>query len=305
LIKNPPVEVADGVWMLGTNEYPVLLVTDNNEGAIFEAGVGATGHVVNEQLADMNIAPDLVRQVIITHAHPDHVMGVPVFREMFPDVKVCASEKAAGTLTIEKAVGFFAKIDGLLTEALLKAGSITEKHRPEPFTEKQIAVDQILADGDTVTVGHRTFNVLATPGHTDCSLSFHEPTLGLLIISDVPGFYIPESKYFWPNYFTGYEITLNSIRRLADLGAEIVFLSHNAAIKGAEDVKVFFDTAFNTTEAYHKRIVTELESGKAPEEIAKQLGIEVYENTKLLGLEFLQKNCELLVKQSLKYLQNN
>ncbi|MEJ2647794.1 MAG: MBL fold metallo-hydrolase [Sedimentisphaerales bacterium] len=305
LIKNPPVEVTEGVWMLGTNEYPVLLVTDLNEGAIFEGGVGATGLVVKEQLADMDIDADLIKQVIITHAHPDHVMGVPVFRELFPNVTVSASKMAAGTLTVEKAVGFFTKIDGLLTEALLKAGSIEEKHRPEPLKEKQIIIDRILADGDTMTIGQRTLNVLATPGHTDCSLSFHEPSSGLLIISDVTGYYIPESGYFWPNYFTGYGATLESIRRLAALDAEIVFLSHNAVIKGAEDVKAYFDNAIAATEAYHERIVTELESGKSPEEIARQLGIEVHEKTPLLNVEFFQKNCELLVKQSAKYSQND
>ena len=305
LIKNPPVEVAEGLWMLGTNEYPVLLVIDNNEGAVFEGGVGATGPIVKEQLEELGIAADLVKQVIITHAHPDHVMAVPAFREMFPDVKVCASKIAAGTLSIEKAVGFFTKIDGMLTEALIKTDSISEKHRPEPMKEKQIIVDQILNDGDTLMIGQRTFNVLATPGHSDCSLSFHEPASGLLIISDVTGFYIPESGYFWPNYFTGYGATLESIKKLAALDAEILFLSHNAVIKGAEDVKVFFDAAIAATESYHERIITELELGKSPEEIAQQLGIEVHEKTPLLNVEFFQKNCELLVKQSAKYSQSD
>ena len=305
LIKNPPVEVAESVWMLGTNEYPVLLVINNNEAAIFEGGVGATGPIVKEQLAKLGIAANLVKQVIITHAHPDHVMAVPAFREMFPGIKVCASKTAAGTLSFEKAVGFFCKIDGMLTEALIKGGSIEERHRPEPMKEKQITVDQILNDGDTITVGQLTFNVLATPGHSDCSLSFHEPASGLLIISDVTGFYIPESGYFWPNYFTGYGATLESVRKLAALDAEILFLSHNAIIKGKEDVKAFFEAAIEATESYHKRIMTELESGKAPEDIAKQLGIEVHEKTPMLNVEFFQKNCELLVKQSAKYSRNS
>jgi glyoxylase-like metal-dependent hydrolase (beta-lactamase superfamily II) len=193
----------------------------------------------------------------------------------------------------------------MLTEALMKAGSITEKHRPQPYTEKQIPVDRVLAEGDTVTVGRRTFNVLSTPGHSDCSLSFHEVASGLLIISDVTGFYVPDSEYFWPNYFSGYGVTLESIRRLAGLDADIVFLSHNAVIKGAEAVKAYFEAALAAMETYHERIVTELESGKAVEDIAKQLGAEVYENTQLLGLDFFQKNCELLVKQSAKYSQSN
>ena len=46
LIKDPPVEIADGLWMLGTSEYPVFLAFDQNEGIIFEGGVGADGPLV-------------------------------------------------------------------------------------------------------------------------------------------------------------------------------------------------------------------------------------------------------------------
>lgn len=290
--------------MLGTNEYPVFLVIGGKEGAIFEGGVGAVGPVVKEQFAGLDVTADVVKQIVITHAHPDHVMAVPAFRAMFPDATVCASKAAAETLAVEKAVRFFTKIDGMLTEALIKAGSIKDKHRPEPLTEKQIAVDKILADGDTLTVGRRKFNVLATPGHSDCSLSFYESETRLLIVSDATGYYIPDCGYFWPNYFADYGAYLESIRRLAALDVEILCLSHNAAVKGVQAVKAYFDGAAAATEAYHERIVADTAAGKAPDEISRQLGIEVHEKTQLLGVEFFQKNCELLVKQSLKYSQS-
>jgi len=237
LIKNPPVEIADGLWMLGTSEYPVFLAVDQNEGAIFEGGVGADGPVVKEQLTRLGIAADLVKQVIITHAHPDHVMAVPAFRAMFDGVIVCASKPAAKTLTIEKAIGFFAKIDGILTESLIKAGSITEEHRPELLTENQITVDRILAEGDTITVGGLKFDVLAMPGHSDCSLSFHESGAGIAIVSDATGFYIPDHDYWWPGYFTDYEAYLESMRRLSHLDVKVVSLSHNGVIKGSYEVR--------------------------------------------------------------------
>jgi len=305
LIKNPPVEIAEGVRMLGTNEYPVYLVRDGDEGAIFEGGVGAAGPVVRQQLAALGIPPEIVKQIIITHAHPDHVMAVPAFRQMFPNAKVCASKIAAGTLGVEKAVSFFKKIDGMLTEALLQAGSIKEAHRPAPLDDKQIAVDKTLANGDTLTVGQRRFDVLATPGHSECSLSFHEAAIGLLIISDATGYYLPAAGYFWPNYFSDYGAYIESIRRLAGLDAEIVCLSHNGVVRGAEAVRAYFDGALAATEAYHGRIVKETAAGKAPDQISRQLGIEVHKKTQLLDVEFFQKNCEQLVKQSLKYAKSD
>ena len=301
LIKDPPVEITDSVVMLGTNEYPLYLVRGQTEGAIFEGGVGAMGPVLRQQLDALEITGGFIKQVIVTHGHPDHVMAVPMFRKIFPGVTVSASKMAAATMSAEKAVSFFAKVDQGLTASLLAAGSIGEEHRPEPLAEMQIPVDRVLADGDTVAVGSLSFNVLETPGHSDCSLSFHEPRAGILVISDATGYYLPEHEWWWPNYFSGYAAYLDSMRRLSALPAEVLCLSHNAALTGADDVKAYFDGAIGATEAYHQRIVAQAREGKAVREIAEQLGSEVHEKTQLAPLEFFQKNCGLLVKQSMKH----
>ncbi|MHC4633460.1 MAG: hypothetical protein ACYS9C_19615 [Planctomycetota bacterium] len=86
------------------------------------------------------------------------------------------------------------------------------------------------------------------------------------------------------------------MRRLADIDAKVLCLSHNGVIKGSDEVRTYFDDAIATTEAYHERILTEIETGKSPEELAGQLGAEVY---------FFQKNCALLVKHSMEYAQKN
>jgi glyoxylase-like metal-dependent hydrolase (beta-lactamase superfamily II) len=146
-----------------------------------------------------------------------------------------------------------------------------------------------------------SFDVLETPGHSDCSLSFHEPAAGILVISDATGYYLGDHNWWWPNYFTGYAAYLDSIQRLSTLPAEVLCLSHNAAVTGADDVKAYFDGAIAATEAYHQRIVAEAREGKDAREIAEQLGSQVHEKTHLMPLRFFQKNCSLLVKQSLKH----
>ncbi len=291
--------------MLGTKEYPIYLVRNRDEGTIFEGGVGAVGPVVAEQITELGIPAEIVKQIVVTHAHPDHVMAVPAFRSLFAGAMVCASEMAAKTLSVEKAVGFFSKIDSMLTEALIKAGSVTEQHRPQPLSENRIGVDRTLAEGDRVTVGDLTFTCLATPGHSDDSLSFHEPDRGILIIADATGYYIPESKYFWPNYFSDYGAYLESIRRLAALDADILCLGHNAVIKGGAEIKAYLDDAVTATEAWHTRILQATEDQSNGGMIAADLGSEVYEQTQLLNLNFFQKNCEQLTKQSVKYADKN
>ena len=298
--KDPPVELTESLTMLGTNEYPLYLVKGGEQGAIFEGGVGAMGAVLQQQLAALSVPPDFVRQIIVTHGHPDHVMAVPAMQRMFPGVTVCASQLAARTMNAEKAVSFFARVDEIITESLLKAGSIRAEHKPDPLDEMRISVDCFHAEGDVLIIGDVEFNVLFTPGHSDCSLSFHNPADGTLIISDATGYFLPDD-FWWPNYFSHYGEYLDSINRLATLDASVLCLSHNAAITGAEDIKAYFQGAIDATEAYHQRIIDEVNAGKPVREIAGRLGEEVYAKTQLMPQEFFQKNCSLLVKQSMEY----
>jgi glyoxylase-like metal-dependent hydrolase (beta-lactamase superfamily II) len=301
LIKNPPVAILDNLWMLGTNEYPLFLAKDGEEAAIFEGGVGAVGKLLREQLDALGVACDRVKQVAITHAHPDHVMAIPMFRALFPDVCVAASGVAAQTLAAEKAIAAFCDIDQALTGSLLKSGSIREEHRPDPLPEKQIAVDRLLKEGDAINVGSLSFQVLETPGHSDCSLSFHEPRLGVLIVSDATGFYLPDEHAWWPCYFGDYGKYTASIRRLAELGAEVLCLSHNAAIRGRDAVAAYFRDCLAATEVYHQRICERVRAGAAVRQLAEELGNEVYAKAPLLPPVFFQKNCGILVKHSLRH----
>jgi len=301
LVKDPPVAVTDKLRMLGITRYPIYLFEGSEEGTVFEGGVGAIGPSVRKQMDELSVSGDFVKQIVLTHAHPDHVMAVPLLREMFPDAVVLASEPAAGTLAAEKAMSFFAKMDNAFTGSLLERGLIAEEDRPQPPAGKPIAVDRIIAEGDTVAVdADVAFAVLETPGHSDCSLSFHRPDAGILLVSDALGYYLPEHDYWWPDYFTDYKAYLDSIRRLAAMNAEILCLGHNVVIKGSEDVKACFQSGLAATEAYHQRIVDEAKAGEPIRQIAEELGSEVYEKTQLLSVEFFQKNCNLLVKQSLR-----
>jgi hypothetical protein len=112
---------------------------------------------------------------------------------------------------------------------------------------------------------------------------------------------MPEPEFCWPNYFTGYGTYLDSIRRLAALDAEVLCLSHNAVIREAADVKEYFGKVTVATEAYHRRIVDAVKGGAACRALAEELGTEAHGKIGLLPPEFFQKNCALLVKQSLRH----
>jgi len=301
LVKNPPAEIAPHLTMLGSSAYPIYLFRTDEGAVLFEGGIGPSGPMVCQQMEQEGIDSASVREIVITHAHPDHVMAVPLFQNVFPNAQVVGSKVAAGTLAVEKAVGFFCKMDDGLTEALIKQGTVAEEHRRPALSENKITIDRVVGDRDTIDVADASFQVLETLGHSDCSLSFHESNRGILIISDATGFYMPAHVAWWPAYFADYGAYVDSIKRLASLNAEVLCLSHNGAITGAAEVKAYFAGALSATESYHQRILAETKAGKSVREIAEQLGAEIHEKTPIMPLDFFQKNCGLLVKLSLKH----
>lgn len=300
-ITTPPVAITDNLLLLGTTDYPIYIVYEGGEAAVIEGGVGACGPVLEQQLTKFGVGREMVKHIVVTHGHPDHVMAVPAFRRMFPGAHVLASQIAAATMGNEKAIGFFSKIDGALTAWLLGKGAITESQKPQPLTEPKMAVDRVLKEGDTVAVGALKFNILATPGHSDCSLSLFEPAQEIAIVADVTGFYMPATKTWWPMYFSDYAAYMESNRRLAALEAEVLCLAHNAVITGGDAVKKYFEGAIASAEAYHKRIVDAVKAGKDPRALAGELGVEIHAQTGSLPVDFFQKNCSLLVKNSMKH----
>jgi 2-aminobenzoylacetyl-CoA thioesterase len=298
---NPPLPITQSFWVFGTADYPIYLFRDDSEAALFEGGIGSTAPLLAEQVQSAGIPLAAIRQLAITHAHPDHVMGIPRLRALLPELSVIASEKAAQTLAIEKAVSFLAQMDDLLHQSLSGKGAVRPEHLPPPLAEKRIAVDRVVGDGDSIAVGKSLFQVLATPGHSECSLSFYEPREKILIISDASGYYMPEDASWWPTYLFDYGAYLRSLERLAAVEAEVLCLSHNAVIRGAADTRAYLEGAIAAARQYHARIVAETRAGKSAREIAECLGGEIRAKTDLMPLDFFQKNCGVLVKLSLKH----
>jgi len=325
-IKEAFAQIAENFWILGSYEYPLYLFWRDTEAALFEGGVGPVGPLVCRQLEELGVGrgskkgselffrppspdplsrsekivltPFSLTQIVIPHAHPDHVMAVPLLREVFPQVRILASQPAATVLATEKAIAQFCQIDDAITDGMLKRGWITPQQRRAPLAENRIPVDCVLKEGDTVTVAGVPFQVLETPGHSDCSLSFHQPERGILLVSDAVGYHAQELDYWWPNYFSGYRAYRASIERLKGLKAEILCLGHHGIVRGADEVKSYLDTAMAATEQYHQRIIEQLRAGCTVRQLAEELGTEVYDQLHLLPVDFFQKNCSVLVKQS-------
>jgi hydroxyacylglutathione hydrolase len=145
-----------------TYEYDchVYLVDGGDEAALVDAGIGAATDAILANVATAGVAPERIRRLLLTHAHPDHAGGAASLRERLPGLEVAASTQAAAWIRA-------ADEDAMSVEAGKRADFYPPGYR---FTA--CPVDRELADGDRVEVGSLELEVIETPGHADGHLSF-------------------------------------------------------------------------------------------------------------------------------------
>jgi ribonuclease/clavin/mitogillin len=130
---NPGPMTGDGNWtyLIG-RERPLLI----------DAGVGNASHLA----AIADAAPGGLAQVLVTHAHSDHISGAPTIHERWP------------------AAAF-------------------SKH-PWPIRDPGLPWTW-LADGSTVTTDEGDLTVLHTPGHSPDHLTLWHPDSRTLFVGDM------------------------------------------------------------------------------------------------------------------------
>ena len=107
---------------------------------------GGDAELIAEQLRYRKLAP---RYIALTHGHIDHIEAVAALKRAFPEAEVCIHEADAPML--RDAGAALASLIGIPLEPC------------EP--------DRLLADGDTVSLGPETIEVIHTPGHTPGGIS--------------------------------------------------------------------------------------------------------------------------------------
>jgi glyoxylase-like metal-dependent hydrolase (beta-lactamase superfamily II) len=128
----------------GNNTY---LIAENGTALLVDAGVGDRAHLDNlaAELADSHAT---LQTVIVTHAHTDHIAGVPSIARAHADAS-------------------FAKF-------------------PWPDEDRQYGVDwKGLRDGDVMAAGDEPLTVLHTPGHSIDHISLWHEASGTVFTGDL------------------------------------------------------------------------------------------------------------------------
>lgn len=217
------MQITSDIWQVGgvgftaAEDAAIYLMCVDGRAAIVDAGCGGHGERLAANIHDCGICPDQVDYLMLTHCHFDHTGGAAELRDRF-DCTVIAHELDAAALETG---------NSQLTAAHWYGSAM-----------KPLAVDQKLSGRyNQIQLGDGQVEVIHTPGHTPGSVVYLLASDGQRVLfgQDIHG---PLHKDFSSDA-AAYQ---QSLRRMADLGADILCEGHFGVFRGARPVRDFIQS---------------------------------------------------------------
>ncbi len=197
-----------------------LLIIGSEKTALLDCGMAFCGRRLVE-----NIRKELAKHgkktldyVLLTHSHYDHVGALPYVKEAFPHVTVCGSRRCSEILPRPNA-------RKLIRELGLSARKLYEPESSEEIQVDNLAVDMVMEDGDSISLGKERIVAIETKGHTDCSMSYGLEPVKLLFTSESTGIAETEDYVDTP-ILKSYDDAMVSLKKCMDYGAQYICLPH-------------------------------------------------------------------------------
>lgn len=141
-------------------ENTYVVYDETNEAIIIDAGCYTLPDVekVENFISSKNL---VVKYLITTHGHIDHILGIDSLRNIYK-VKCLAH---GGDIPLIQTAPTHALMFGLIFE-------------------KSPEIDTLVEEGDKITFGNSTFEVIHTPGHSMGGVCYYSPKQKILFSGD-------------------------------------------------------------------------------------------------------------------------
>ncbi|HVN95098.1 MAG TPA: MBL fold metallo-hydrolase [Syntrophorhabdaceae bacterium] len=186
-----------------------------------DAGLTGKGGYKVESLKKLGIDPALIKRIIMTHTHLDHIGCLAEIRSATPDAELWVHRLEAEPME----AGDDRAIYGM--DAFKGMCQMQYGIGPGAFT---IKVDRKLEGGETLEIGGMIWDVVHIPGHSMGGIALYNPVDKILIPGDVV--YADYAIGRFDLYGADPAQLKQSLAKLAALDVDVLLPGHNQIVKG-------------------------------------------------------------------------
>lgn len=219
---HKPEKICERVYLVGGPEITdprdccIYLVDGGGELALIDAGLGFSCAEIINNIERLGLDKSLLKYVIATHGHIDHIGGLSHFKDL--GIKVACHELEINAISHG-------------SPELTAASYYGVQYKP-------VSVDIILrGELQELAVGDLTLHCLFTPGHTPGGVSPYVDTEGIRVLfgQDIHGPF--DSS--WGSDLKKWKVSMLS---LLDLKADVLCEGHYGIYQPAGEVKRYIET---------------------------------------------------------------
>lgn len=266
--------VKDNFYTCGL-PWSATYLLDAERPVLFESGFCCAGPLYEADIRRIlgERQPELL---FLTHVHWDHCGSAGYLKQVFPSLRVAASERGAEIMKRPNAVDLIVRLSADVLPLVEAFPGIDHAGlRRGPFIP--FDVDVRLKDGQIIDLGNDvTVEVLATPGHTRDHLSYYIPEKRILIATEASGC-LDRAGNVITEFLVDFDAYLSSLKRLAALRVEVLVQGHHF-IHSGDEVGPFFARSIKEAERYRDHVCALLDAKNGvAEDVVQQIKAEQWD----------------------------
>lgn len=250
MIINKTGLIANDLYVNGFTWSPVYLVAAKIP-VLFEAGFSCMAKLYEKDIKKY-ISERAPALLFLTHVHYDHCGAAAYLKKTFPNMKICASQRACEIMQRENAIRL---MSSLSQYAIPLIASLPEIDQNELLTGpfQPFHIDTVLDKEQVINIDDEfTVRVFMTPGHTRDMLSYYIPEKKILIATESAGC-LGRNGHIVNEFLVDYDGYIKTLERFRALDIEVFCQGHHFVFTG-EDVQQFLTDSFREAVSFKEHI---------------------------------------------------
>ncbi len=209
-------QILNGLWTFETLQLGRVYAIQDEDGlTLIDTGLASAVPKIVKELKTISREPTDIKRIIITHAHPDHIGGLPKLKELSGAQVLCGHrEKPYVAGSIYAPVAPKKDLKGLL--------------KLVPFKPQKIVgtpVDEVLHSWETLPMVMGGLQVIDTPGHSPGAISLWQPHWRMLFCGDVV-MNAPKLRLPFAPFTADMRENIRSLQRISELEPSLICFGH-------------------------------------------------------------------------------